>query len=179
MYDYFKALHIIFVVTWFAGLFYLPRLFIYYVEAQERTSIEVREALKAQFLIMQRRLWYGITWPSCILAILFGSSMLSNWLPLSDNPWLVTKLVFVLFLFLYHLSLGYIYKKQRSGLHSFSSTQLRVWNEVSSVFLIAIVFLVVLKNLLGMFQAIIGLFVVMITLMSAIMIYRKIRLKAR
>ncbi len=175
MYEYIKALHIIFVVTWFAGLFYLPRLFIYHVESENRPNEAVKAALQEQFVIMQRRLWYGITWPSCILAIAFGSSMLSHWLPLSENPWLMTKLGFVFFLFLYHLSLGHILKKQRAGLKSFTSTQLRIWNELSSVFLIAIVFLVVLKNLLGMFQAIAGLVTLMIVLMSAIMLYKKIR----
>ena len=101
MYDYFKALHIIFIVTWFAGLFYLPRLFIYYVESEEHPNQQVAEALKEQFKIMQKRLWYGITWPSCILAIAFGSSMLHQWLPLADNPWLVVKLGLVFLLFLY------------------------------------------------------------------------------
>ena len=125
---------------------------------------------------MQKRLWYGITWPSCVLALGFGASLLSHWLPLGDNPWLIAKIGFVALLFLYHLSLGVILKKQRLGTSKVSSTKLRIWNEVSSIFLIAIVFLVVLKNLIGMIQAVIGLFVLMFVLMTAILIYRKIRL---
>ncbi len=176
-YLYFKAIHIIFVVTWFAGLFYLPRLFIYFAEAQDRPDLE-RKVLQDQFKIMQRRLWYGITWPSCVLTILFGSSMLHNWLPLSESPWLIAKLCLVLVLFLYHLSLGHIRKKQASGVSPYTSTQLRIWNEVSTIFLIAIVFLVVLKSVLAMGQGLIGLIILIAVLMSAIMIYKRKRQRA-
>lgn len=175
-YLYFKAIHIIFVVTWFAGLFYLPRLCIYFAEAEQKPEIEKR-ILQAQFIIMQKRLWYGITWPSCVLTLLFGLSMIHNWFPLSDSPWLIVKLGFVLFLFLYHLSLGHIRKKQELGTSSYTSTQLRIWNEVSTIFLIAIVFLVVLKSILAMGQGLIGLVLLIAVLMSAIMIYRRKRLK--
>jgi len=73
-YSYIKALHIIFVVTWFAGLFYIVRLFIYFAEAQEKPEPE-RSILQNQFRIMQKRLWYGITWPSAILTLIFGFSI--------------------------------------------------------------------------------------------------------
>ena len=174
MYDYLKALHIIFVVTWFAGLFYLPRLFIYFTEANDKGEPD-RTILQSQFMIMQRRLWYGITWPSCILTLLFGFSMLHHWFPLKDNPWLLIKLAFVFFLFLYHLSLGKIFKSFKEGKVSYTSTQLRVWNEVSTIFLVAIVFLVILKNLLSMTYGLLGLVGFIIILMSAITIYKKIR----
>ena len=75
-YTLLKALHIIFVVTWFAGLFYMFRLFVYHREAQDQTPGPVRDALIAQFRIMERRLWFAITWPSSILAITFGVGML-------------------------------------------------------------------------------------------------------
>lgn len=175
-YDYIKALHIIFVVTWFSGLFYLPRLFIYFVEANEREDL-IRDAFQEQFLIMQRRLWYGITWPSCVLAILFGGSMIHYWMPLSENPWLITKLCFVFFLFLYHLSLGKIYKRLKSGESKLTSFQLRLWNEVSTLFLVAIVFLVVLKNILSMGYGIIGLVGLVILLVCGIKVYKNIRTK--
>ena len=173
-YDYLKALHIIFVVTWFAGLFYLPRLFIYFAEAGERPEAE-RKVLQDQFLIMQRRLWYGITWPSCILTLVFGSSLLHHWFPLSENPWLIVKLCFVGFLFLYHLSLGHIYKKHKEGLTPYSSFKLRIWNEVSTIFLVAVVFLVVLKNVLSMGYGLLGLVGFILILMAGILTYRKIR----
>jgi len=174
VFEYLKALHIIFVVTWFAGLFYLPRLFIYFKEAEERSHVE-KAALQGQFLIMQRRLWYGITWPSCVLAITFGLSLIHYYLPITDHPWLITKLVFVFFLFLYHLSLGKIYKNQKSGLSKITSTRLRIWNEVSTIFLVAIVFLVVLKSFLSMTYGILGLFFLIVSLMAGITFYKKVR----
>ena len=174
LYDYIKALHIIFVVTWFAGLFYLPRLFIYYTEANDRKE-SAKKVLQEQFMIMQKRLWYGITWPSCILALTFGFGMLHHWFPLSENPWLLTKLGFVLFLLLYHLSLGHILRKFRNGISPYTSNQLRIWNEVSTLFLVAIVFLVVLKNVLSMTYGLLGLIGLIIALMSGILIYRRLR----
>ena len=173
-YDYLKALHIIFVVTWFAGLFYLSRLFIYYTEANERPEQE-RKILQDQFLIMQRRLWFGITWPSCVLTITFGLSLIHQWFPLSDNPWLIVKLSFVVLLLLYHLSLGSIYKKYKAGKLPYTSMQLRVWNEVSTIFLVAIVFLVVLKDILSMGYALVGLFLFILLLMGGIMAYKRVR----
>ncbi len=173
-YEYIKALHIIFVVTWFAGLFYLPRLFIYYTEAEERDEA-AKKVLQDQFMIMQKRLWYGITWPSCILTVGFGLAMLHHWFPLSDNPWLMVKLGFVVFLLLYHISLGVIYKKFQRGLTPYTSTQLRIWNEVSTLFLVAIVFLVKLKDVLSMGYGLLGLVGLIVVLMSAIMVYRRLR----
>ena len=77
LYAYLKALHIVFVVTWFAGLFYMPRLFIYNTEAGEK-STEAKAALREQLGIMQQRLWYGITWPSAILTLILGTTVLFN-----------------------------------------------------------------------------------------------------
>ena len=76
-YAYYKALHIIFVVTWFAGLFYIVRLFIYHVEALEKAEPE-KSILANQFKVMQKRLMYGITWPSMFLTVIFGSLLLAN-----------------------------------------------------------------------------------------------------
>src|SRR6185503_14633629 len=106
MYLYLKALHIIFVVTWFAGLFYFPRLLIYNTEANDKPT-EIRNALQQQFGIMMKRLWYGITWPSALLTLIFGTwvFMKGGWYRLVFEPagkWLLIKLIFVLFLYLYH-----------------------------------------------------------------------------
>ena len=86
MYTYIKALHIIFVVTWFAGLFYFPRLFIYNTEANDK-PLDVKIALQEQFRIMMKRLWYGITWPSAILTLIFGLTVMfnGNWQKLLIN----------------------------------------------------------------------------------------------
>ena len=107
MYNYIKALHIIFIVTWFAGMFYMPRLFIYNTEAAERPG-QAKEILRDQFRIMMKRLWLGITWPSAILTLIFGSW---TWYLLGSLPgWLLVKLFFVLGLYAYHLSLHMIYR---------------------------------------------------------------------
>src|SRR5665647_2229409 len=101
-YFYIKALHIIFVITWFAGLFYIVRLFVYSAEANDKSEPE-RSILLKQFGLMQKRLWYGITWPSAILTLIFGTwiGLLYGSLP----TWLLVKLIFVLSLFIYQLSL--------------------------------------------------------------------------
>ena len=106
MYSYLKALHIIFIVTWFAGLFYMPRLFIYNTEANDKPDL-VKQALREQFSVMMRRLWYGITWPSAILTLVLGPTVFfnGNWQRVWLEPagrWLLIKLIFVLFLYAYH-----------------------------------------------------------------------------
>ena len=138
MYFYIKALHIIFVVTWFAGLFYMVRLFIYNREAQDKPEAE-KIILQKQFDIMIKRLWFGITWPSCVLTLIFGTWMLI--LFGSFPTWLLIKVGFVFGLLLYHLSIHFIYKQQCDGIFKYTSKQLRMWNEVATVFLVAIVML--------------------------------------
>src|SRR3954451_23951617 len=136
MYPYIKALHIIFIVTWFAGMFYIPRLFIYNTEANEK-SAEAQAILHEQLKIMMKRLWYGITIPSAILTIIFGPWM---WIMLGALPqWLFIKLIFVVLLYLYFISLHIIFKQQISGIFKYTSQQLRIWNEVATIFLIAII----------------------------------------
>lgn len=171
---YLKALHIIFVVTWFAGLFYIVRLFIYHTEAAQKSEPE-RSILISQFKIMERRLWFGITWPSAITTLFFGLSLIHSFIPLSAHPWLLVKLAFVLGLFVYQLSCHKIFKNLQNDIIKYTSTQLRIWNEVATIFLVAIVFLVVLKDILSMTKALIGLVIFSILLLVAIRIYRKIR----
>lgn len=179
MYLYIKALHIIFIVTWFAGLFYMPRLFIYNTEAGDKPEAE-KSVLRAQFAIMMKRLWYGITWPSAVLTLVFGAAVLfmGGWHKMLFEPptkWLLVKLVFVLFLYAYHFSLGHILKNQLNGIFKHTSQQLRTWNEVATIFLFAIVMLVVVKQNISLLWGLGGLFVFIIILMSAIRIYKSIR----
>jgi len=169
---YSKALHIIFVVTWFAGLFYMPRLFVYLTEAQDKTPGE-RAVLGEQFLPMQRRLWYGIAWPSAVVTLIMG---LNTWYRYGATPdWLVYKLILVALLYAYHLSCHAIFRQQQAGIFRYTSTQLRMWNEVSSVFLVGIVFLVVLKDALSMLWGLLGLAVFVVLLLVAIRVYKRIR----
>lgn len=172
----FKSLHIISVVTWFAGLFYMPRLFVYFAEAESKAAVE-KKILQDQFKIMERRLWYGITWPSAIAVLIFGTTLVMQYWPISDHPWLMLKLLFVIGLYGYHLFLHKIFKQQQVNNISFSPLALRIINEISVLFLVAIVFLVILKNVLSMLYGIIGLFILMAILMTAIKVYKKIREK--
>ena len=173
-YFYVKALHIIFIVTWFAGMFYIVRLFIYNTEANEKQEPD-RTILKDQFLIMIKRLWFGITWPSAILTLIFGSWM---WYLLDATPqWLIIKLVFVAGLYIYHFTLHAIFNQERKGIFKYTSQQLRIWNEVATIFLVAIVMLVVVKQNMSWLWGIVGLLAFVILLMSAIKLYKIVRTK--
>ncbi|MBY0412896.1 MAG: CopD family protein [Bdellovibrionales bacterium] len=173
----FKSLHIISVVTWFAGLFYMPRLFVYFAEANTKTETE-KNILQAQFKIMQRRLWKGITIPSSIAVFIFGTSMLHNYMPLTEHPWLILKLAFVIGLYGYQSFLHKIFKQQQQDITAYSPMALRVINEISTIFLFAIVFLVVLKNVMNMVYGIVALFALILILTAAIKIYKNFREKA-
>ncbi len=173
-YYYIKALHIIFIVTWFSGMFYIVRLFIYNTEAAEKTGTE-REILRAQFDIMIRRLWLGITWPSAVLTLLFGPWL---WILMGVTPrWLLVKIIFVLLLYAYHFSLHLLYREQRRGIFRFSSQQLRIWNEVATLFLFAIVFIATVKQGMSVIYGLAGMVSLAMVLMLAIRIYKKIRSK--
>ena len=172
MYFYIKALHIIFIVTWFSGLFYIVRLFVYSAEADLKTEPE-RTILLNQFGIMQSRLWYGITWPSAILTLIFGTWM---WQLYGSMPqWLVIKLFFVAGLYAYHIILHSIFRQQQQGNFKWTSQKLRVWNEIATIFLIAIVMIAVVKELLSVVWAIAGLIAFSIVLLLAIKVYKKYR----
>lgn len=171
-----KSLHVISIVTWFAGLFYMPRLFVYFAEANEKSEPE-KSILQNQFKIMQRRLWNGITIPSSIAVLILGISLLQNFMPITNYPWLILKLVFVTALYGYFIFLHKIFKQQQQNIISYSPTALRVINEISTIFLFAIVFLVILKSVINMIYGLIALIVLVIILMIAIKIYKNIREK--
>lgn len=175
---YLKALHIIFIVTWFSGLFYIVRLFIYHVEANELDTTS-QGILQSQYKLMSKRLWYMITWPSAILTLIFGSSLLYTIPIYLKMPWMHIKLTFVLFLFIYHLICHRIFKQLQKNEFKWTSTQLRIWNEVATLILFAIVFLVVLKNSLTWIWGLTGLISFGITLMVLIKIYKNIRKNAQ
>jgi len=179
VYPYLKALHIIFIVTWFAGLFYMPRLFIYATEANDKPLHE-KEILQKQFAVMMKRLWYGITWPSAILTLVSGPTVMitGDWSKTVLQPegrWLLIKLVFVVFLYAYHWSLHRIFKQEMKGMFRYTSQQLRLWNEVATVFLIAIVMLAVVKQSISLLWGVLSLILFIVLLMSAIRIYKLIR----
>lgn len=155
-------------------MFYIVRLFIYNTEAAGNGEPE-KSILQKQFAIMIRRLWLGITWPSAVLTLVFGPWM---WLMLDRTPqWLAVKLLFVAALYVYHLTLHRIYKQQSKGIFRYSSQQLRIWNEVATVFLVAIVMLAVVKQSLSFLWGLLGLVGLVVLLMAAIRVYKKSRMK--
>ncbi len=169
-----KALHIIFVVTWFAGLFYIVRLFIYHVEANEKSEPQ-KEILTEQFKIMEKRLWFGIAWPSAVLTWVFGSMLLAHTPEFLSMPWMHVKLTMVALLSIYHLLCGKILNQLKNNHIRYTSNQLRAWNEVATVFLVSIVFLVELQNTMSWIYALIGLIMFSAILMTGIRIYKKKR----
>jgi putative membrane protein len=172
--NYILPLHIIFVVTWFAGLFYIVRLFIYHTEAEKKPEPE-KSILQNQYKIMERRLWYGITWPSAIITYCLGFTLLYQLYGLDIKPWLIIKLSFVFGLTLYQLQNQVIFSRLQKGEITWSSTKLRMWNELATVFLVAIVFIVKLQDTISFIWGIIGILLFGFTLWGAIMIYKKAR----
>lgn len=173
-YNYIKALHLIFVVTWFAGLFYIPRLFIYHIEAADKPSPD-REILSDQLKLMTKRLWYIITWPSAVLCTVFAIWLLliiPGWL---EQPWMLIKLVFVVLLIVYHMKTHMIYLQLQRDEIKYSSNFMRIWNEGATVILFAVTFLVILKGTFNWIFGVLGLIVLGILLMLGIRLYKRIR----
>lgn len=174
--QYLLALHIIFVVTWFAGLFYIVRLFIYHAEADTKSEPE-KSILQKQYKIMERRLWYGITWPSMIFTYVFGTWILYDIYGLNIPAWLLLKLSFVFGLTLYHIQCHVMFSQLQKDVIKYSSFKLRMWNEVATIFLVAIIFIVVMKDTLSFIWALLGLILFSVTIFLAIRIYKKGREK--
>ncbi|KAB8151489.1 CopD family protein [Kordia sp. TARA_039_SRF] len=175
-YNYIKALHLIFIVTWFAGLFYIPRLFVYQIEAFHKPSPE-KEILGKQLKLMAKRLWFIITWPSAILATLFAVILLVLNSSLLQLGWMHIKLAFVVLLFLYHLKTHQMYKQLQKDDVRYTSNFMRLWNEGATFILFAVIFLVILKNSINWIFGVIGIFVLGILLMLGFKVYKRIREK--
>lgn len=166
----------IFVITWFAGLFYIPRLFIYILEAQKKSSIE-KEILTKQLNLMSKRLWYIITWPSAILAIFFALILIylvPSWL---TQQWMLIKLVFTVLLIIYHLKTHSMYIEFNNGVYKYSSTFMRFWNEGATVILFSIVFLVSIKNTFSWIFGLFGLIGLIFILILGIRFYKRTKNK--
>jgi protoporphyrinogen IX oxidase len=170
---YIKALHIIFVVSWFAGLLYIIRLFIYQTEAEVKPAAE-KKAVQSQLKIMANRLWTIITWPAAILATIFGYWMVYEF-DYWNQPWMMVKLALTTLLWVYHIITHFIYKRLQNDIISWNSTQLRIWNEIATLWLVAIVFVVILKGTLNWIYGTLGFFLVGIVLMIGIRIYKRLR----
>ena len=132
-----KSLHLIFMVTWFAGLFYLPRLFVYHAQAGDRISIE-------RFVVMERKLFWSIATPGGVLTVVFGLWLWLGWFP-SAGGWLHAKLALVGVLAAYHLWCGKLMLDLRHERNSKGHVWFRWFNEIPVLILIAIILLVVFK----------------------------------
>ena len=175
MNPYVLALHIIFVITWFAGLFYIVRLFVYHSEAEKKPEPE-KSILQNQYTLMEKRLWYGIAWPSMIGVYIFGSWIfLSNFSYYFSAPWFILKLCFVFGLTLYHMQCHVMFANYQRGIVKYSSVKMRLWNEVATIFLVAIVFIVILKDSFSYVWGLLGLILFTVTIYLAIRIYKKSR----
>lgn len=136
---WFKAMHIIAMVAWFAALFYLPRLFVYHADATDEISTE-------RFNVMERRLYFGIMWPAAIATTLFGLLMLwLGWAYYKHAAWLHAKLALVVVLWGYHGYCGYCRKLFAAGMNHKTAYFYRMMNEFPTLLLILIVVLVVVK----------------------------------
>lgn len=134
-----KAFHVIFMVTWFCGLFYLPRLFVYHAECKDKIGSD-------RFKIMERRLYYGIMTPGAVLTIVFGLWTLSfAYSAYLNMSWMHIKLALVLLLILYHLYLGYLLHAFKYDQNTHSARFYRWINEIPTVFLFAIILLAIVK----------------------------------
>ena len=171
-----KALHVIFVVTWFAGLFYIVRLFVYQAEAKSKPDNE-RDVLVPQFKLMAKRLWYGITWPSMILATTFGVWMIVDAPVMLQVDYMQIKLGFVAGLIIYHFICHSFFKKLQSGTDTRTGNFYRLWNELATLFLVAIIFIIMMKSAINWIYATLGFVAFAIILMIAIKIYKRIRTK--
>ena len=146
--DYFiaKSIHIIFVVSYFAGIFYMVRLFIYHTEALEKPEPE-RSILHKQLSFMEERLWNIITVPALILMTLAGAYMLwEQWESLIKQGWMHVKLLFIVFLYVYNYYSWRIMKRLQKEEITFTSVQLRMLNEVATIILFVVVFAAILKG---------------------------------
>lgn len=174
IYLYAKAIHIIFVVCWMAGLFYMVRLFIYHTEARDKSAKEY-QILHKQFMLMESRLWWVITTPSMYLTVLAGLIMLHQNPALLQAGWMHVKLTFVLGLIAYHFISERIMRRLREEKNNWTSGRLRIWNEVATLFLFAIVFMVVLKSAVSWIFGVVGLLLLSILLMMGIRLYKRFR----
>jgi putative membrane protein len=175
-YRYILAVHIIFMVSWMAGLFYSVRLFIYHTEANDRPEVE-RLILQREFEKIERRLWNIITTPAMVLTVLAGISMILLNPDLMSQSWLHVKLSFVFLLLIYHFICQRIMNQLSNGVFKLNSFKLRLWNEVATILLVAIVFTVILKSAVDWIYGLVGLIIFSAVIMSAVKLYKRYRQK--
>ncbi|KQC02476.1 CopD family protein [Pedobacter sp. Hv1] len=175
-YRYFLSVHVVFVISWMAGLFYILSLFIYHTEANDKPEPD-RSVLVAQFLKMEATLWKIIATPAMIISVLAGASMLYLNPSLLEADWMMVKLGFVIALIIYHFICQRIVKQLQAGIYKMNSFQLRLWRELATIFMVAIVFTVILKNAVDWIYGLIGIMGLALVIMFAVKAYKRYREK--
>lgn len=175
-YGYFLSVHIVFVISWMAGLFYILSLFIYHTEANDKPEPD-RSILVGQFLKMEATLWKIIATPAMIISVLAGGTMLYINPTLLEADWMMVKLGFVAALIIYHFICQRIVKQLRAGIYKMNSFQLRLWRELATIFMVAIVFTVILKNAVNWIYGLIGIMGLAFVIMLAVKAYKRYREK--
>lgn len=173
-YYWFKAFHLIGVVVWFAGLFYLVRLFVYHAEASQQPE-PAQTILKNQYQIMEKRLYHIITMPGMVVTVVMAIGLLTTEPEVLKDGWLHIKLAFVAALIVYHFYCGYLMRQLATGKCAWSGQQFRALNEAPTVFLVAIVLLAVFKNNLPTDITAWGIFAMIIVMAATIQLYAKKR----
>jgi putative membrane protein len=173
-YYWFKAFHLIGVVVWFAGLFYLVRLFVYHAEAAQEQE-PAQTILKKQYEIMEKRLYHIITTPGMVVTVAMAIGLLSTEPEVLKDGWLHIKLAFVAALLVYHFYCGRIMQRLAAGQCNWTGQQFRALNEAPTVLLVAIVLLAVFKNNLPTDITVWGIFAMIIVMAASIQLYAKKR----
>lgn len=174
MYLISKSIHIIGVVSWFAGLFYLVRLFVYFREAADLDG-DKKHTLQDQYEIMIRRLYTIITTPAMVITVIAGTVMLILNPELLRQPWMIAKLALVVSLLIYHWYCGRIIRHLYDNKINWQPFRYRLFNEVATILLVAIVFLVVMKNTFNALYGLIGFIIFAILLFAAASWYKSRR----
>ena len=173
-YNYIKALHLIFIITWFAGLFYIVRLFVYQIEASHKPSPD-KEILGKQLALMAKRLWTIITWPSAIITLILAPILLYLNPSLLNASWMHVKLGFVVLLYIYHIKCHMIYKELQHGIVKHTTNFMRLFNEGATIILFSVIFLVIVRHQLNWIFGVLGLITLSIILMLLFKIYKRYR----
>ena len=175
-YYWFKAFHLIGIVVWFAGLFYLVRLFVYHAEAQQEPE-PARGILTKQYELMEKRLYGIITTPGMIVTVAMAIGLISTEPEILKSTWLHIKLAFVLLLIGYHHFCKRIMKQLAAGECKWTGQQFRALNEAPTIFLVLIVLLAVFKNSLPLDLTTWLVAALVITMVASIQLYAKKRRK--
>ncbi len=173
-YSWFKAFHIIGVVVWFAGLFYLVRLFIYHIEAEQEPE-PARTILKNQYQLMEKRLYNIITTPGMLVTVACAIGLLVIVPEYLKQGWLHFKLGFVALLLAYHFYCGRLMKQLEQGKCQWTSKQMRAMNEAPTLLLVVIVMLAVFKDSLPKDLTVWLIFGLIILMAVAIQLYARKR----